>query len=204
MKHTIIALAIATALTACGEKQPAQAAAYPQTPVQPQAQAIQPQAAGQQPTQIQVAGQPVGQAAPVQYVQQPAPTVIIQQPAQQVQQHDNTAGNLLTGAAAGYMLSQAMNNNERRPTYDELHRYDRVSQPAPVTNTIVREKVIIKEKLVQAPPAPTPAPKTVQVQAKTVNVQPAGASKWSQPTTSYKQSAPTYTYKSTTSSSSKR
>ena len=204
MKHTIIALAIATALTACGEKQPAQAAAYPQTPVQPQAQVIQPQAAGQQPTQIQVAGQPVGQAAPIQYVQQPAPTVIVQQPA--AQQHDNTAGNLLTGAAAGYMLSQAMNNNDRRPSYEELHRYDRVSQPAPATNTIIREKVIIKEKLVQAPPAPTPAPapKTVQVQAKTVNVQPAGASKWSQPTTSYKQSAPTYTYKSTTSSSSKR
>jgi uncharacterized protein YgiB involved in biofilm formation len=203
MKHSLIALAVVAALAGCNDKQDQQVATYPQTP----AQAQQPQV-----VQPQVAGQPVQQAqqAPVQYQQQPqvvaqpAPQVIVQQPAQPVivqNQHDNT-GNMLAAGALGYMLGSAGNNNR---SYDDVHRYDRVAQ-AP-QREIVREKVIIKEKLVQAPapvaPAQKPVP-TYQTAPKPIVTSAVPApSKYSQPSQPYKMNTPTYSYKSPSTTSTK-
>jgi hypothetical protein len=133
--------------------------------------------------------------------------VIVQQPAQPVvvqNQHDNT-GNMLAAGALGYILGSAGNNNR---SYDDVHRYDRVAQ-APQRD-IVREKVIIKEKLVQAP-TPIPAPAvaaqkpvpTYQVVPKPIVIS-AAPSKYSQPSQPYKMNTPTYSYKSSSTTSTKR
>jgi hypothetical protein len=206
MKHSLIALTVVAVLTGCSGKQDQQAVTYPQMPVQ-QPQVVQPQVAGQPVQQVQ--------QAPVQYQQQPqmmaqpAPQVIVQQPAQPVivqNQHDNT-GSMLAAGALGYMLGSAGNNNR---SYDDVHRYDRVAQ-AP-QREVVREKVIIKEKLVQAPtpvPAPAvPAQKPVpiyQAAPKPIVTSAAFApGKYSQPSQPYKVNTPTYSYKSSPTMSTRR
>lgn len=96
--------------------------------------------------------QPVYQAAP--QVQQLPP--VYQQAPVVVQQHDNSAANLVAGVALGAMLS----NGSRGPSTTVIQQ----PQSSTVTNnTVIREKVIIREvpRPVAAAPAPAARPAPV-------------------------------------------
>jgi hypothetical protein len=144
-KQKMLVLSIAL-LSGCSDQ-----AEHNKAAMQPQLQVPVQQV--QQAPQVQYQPQAsVAQQPQVQY-QQPAQPIIIQQPQAQADSHTDAALAGLAGAAVGYAIAQ--NNQPPQRSYQDLHRYDRVTQPEPTT--IVRERVIIKERVVPAPVVkPTP------------------------------------------------